>query len=165
MILFFRSLLSTLPSLRRADGKVDATAFFLSLLTIGIFTLSIVQVKRAVTPTFEFLDNFAPVLNEGGIVEPGEDLVIELRLASENEPGKTDIFGQFVCAGGYSALAEQYRPYSINVGGGDPFEVAVPWSVPTPKDLPRGATCSYRHAAVLANGTVEVVPANFVVAD
>ena len=149
-----------LPSIRRSDGKIDAVAVFLSLLTFSIFALAVVLYRQDATPTFEFLDDTAPVLNEGDII-PGEDLIIELHFKSQNEPGKTDLFGQFVCDGGYLAIAEQYRPYSIIVGGGDPFEAAVPWPVPTPDDLPLDSDCEYRHAAVLANGSIQTIGATF----
>jgi len=159
-----------LPSIRRSDGKLDAVAVFLSLLTFSIFALAVVLYRQEATPTFEFLDDTAPVLNEGDIA-PGEDLIIELHFKSQNELGKTDIFGQLACF--ENRDGEQVTifsktiefGYSINVGGKEPFSKNIPWSIPTPDDMPRGAECEYRHAAVLANGSIQTIGASFVTSD
>ena len=142
-----------------------AYAGLAGLIGVGAIygTLSLGLHLLAPDPTFYFLE---PTLidTDASQLEPGGELVLQLTVASQNEPGLTRVFGQFSCqaAGAtFTAQAVQPRDFSINEGGGDPFVRPVEWRVAIPGDLPAPASCRYSHVADLDNNTLQITGVDF----
>jgi hypothetical protein len=150
---------------KNKNGRLDPITISLALVSlfVAIFLVfSIASIRIVLEPSFRFVGHEAPVVNSSDL-EAGGNLVIELEFESDNLPGKTDIFGQFVCGDGYNKTSDQYTDYFINLGGSDPFRAQILWPVPIPEDIPVGVECQYLHAAVLTNGAVQTTSAVFTI--
>ena len=146
-----------------SNGKYDP--YRVAVLLVGVLMVSLlvgynISEHNRTDPTFEFLNKKARAVNP--VVAPGDDLIIELEISSQNLPGYTQIFGQFDCSEGFRVEAEQYRNFSLIAGGGEPFQTTVTWRVKVPEGAPEGP-CVYTHAAVLFNDNIDVVTSNFIV--
>lgn len=142
-----------------------AYAGLAGLIGVGAIygTLSLTLHLIAPDPTFYFVE---PTVVDAGASElvPGGELVLQITVASQNEPGLTRVFGQFSCqaAGAtFTAQAVQPRDFSINEGRGDPFVRPVEWRVAIPGDLPAPASCRYSHVADLDNNTLQITGVDF----
>ena len=150
-------------ALKFPNGTYDP--WRLGMMIAGFVMVIILAITNIMTldehnPSFEFVESTAAAITP--VVTPGEDLIIALKFKSKNEPGYTQIFGQFDCSEGYRVEAVQYRNFSLIAGGGEPFEAETEWSVKVPEGAPPGP-CVYTHAAVLFNDSIQVVKSFFMV--